>query len=83
MVLRRSFNLRASLPTVDSSMMVDSTTGSFEGRKVEAQAALASIVCFLIALSIPCFKNDITYQLLVPIVIVSVSGVSAAFFRAN
>jgi hypothetical protein len=55
---------------------------NFERRKVVAQAALATLAGFLVALSIPYFKNDITSQLFVPIVIVSVGGVSILFFSA-
>jgi hypothetical protein len=55
---------------------------SFERRKVVAQAALAFIASFLVALSITYLRNDIESQLFVPIAFVSVGGVSALFFRA-
>jgi hypothetical protein len=55
---------------------------SFERRKVVAQAALAFIASFLIAMSVPYFKNEFTSQVFVPIVIVSVGGVSALFVHA-
>jgi hypothetical protein len=42
---------------------------------------LVHLSSFLIALSIAYFKNDFTSQLFVPIVIVSVGGVSAPFYR--
>jgi hypothetical protein len=57
------------------------STGVLKGAIV-AQAALAFMASFLIALSIPYFKMNFTSQLFVPIVIVSVGGVSVLFFRA-
>jgi hypothetical protein len=54
---------------------------SRERRKLVAQAALTFIAGFLIALSMPYFKSDFKSRLFVPIVIVSVGGISAPFYR--
>jgi hypothetical protein len=69
---------RAAIRNVD---LGNSSDRNFERREILAQAAPALIASFLVALSIPCFKMDFTSQLLSRIVIVSVGGVSALFFR--